>query len=306
MASDIHGSQLRRDFSINSGNLSEKSVLREIFDHITLVRDSMITSAIAAFIVLFVHKAINIRSMLAVVGIGLGYGLAFAVNDYFDAPFDKLSEDKSKSNYFVNNSVTRITKTFLVGVLLSLFAIFSVFGINGIVLLIFSIFMLLAYSAEPIRFKTKPGFDVLIHGIFVEVYPFALPVLLLQLRFLPIDYIVMGILFLNSMINQIEQQKRDYELDILTHQTFVTTVGKDRSSIVIKILNLGIFIILGIGFINEVIPSILIPQVIIALPLTLHRFIVNSEENRSQKLYNYTLYSTIIYWVGVLLWFVFH
>ena len=107
-----------------------------------LIRDSWIASMIISFLALIIHDLISFENLLLSVGIALGYVLAYAVNDYFDADDDKQDKYKSEHNFWVNNQLSLQYRLVLLFSILSI----SLYNLNHCLLhlFIFSIISLLS------------------------------------------------------------------------------------------------------------------------------------------------------------------
>ncbi|MHA2033634.1 MAG: UbiA family prenyltransferase [Candidatus Kariarchaeaceae archaeon] len=272
---------------------SFKSNIHQIYSVRLLIRDAFITSMIFSILALYIHEKISILGLTLTAGIGIGYALGFAVNDYFDRDLDKNDISKVNKNYFVKNS--QVLGLFvLFSLLLVVFFLFSIFG------LVLSIFAFWSYSAKPFRFKNRPGLDLFTHGIFIETYPYVITLFLLKIDWMVIDYFVLAILFFNSIINQIGQQLRDFHIDSLTEKNFTIKYGQDRAIAVNRGLNIIIIILSILGLIFGELKMRLIPLIIVVLPLYVLRLSSKYYQNKPHKLYKTTILLVTLYWVGII------
>jgi 4-hydroxybenzoate polyprenyltransferase len=247
-----------------------------------------------SILALYIHGAISFVGITLTIGIGIGYVLGFAVNDYFDRDFDKNDPSKVNKNYFVKNSQASGLAV-LFALLIILVFIFSMFGVKGISILILSIFAFWSYSAKPFRFKNRPGLDLLVHGIFIETYPYIITLFLLKLNLLTIDYFILAILFSNSIINQIGQQLRDLHIDTLTETNFTIVFGQSTALLLYRALHALIVILAILGIIFGHISLTLIPPIIIISPLYIARLLSRYNQNKPHKLYVVTILLIFLY-----------
>ncbi|MFA4819677.1 MAG: UbiA prenyltransferase family protein [Candidatus Aenigmatarchaeota archaeon] len=159
----------------------------------------------------------------------------FAINDYFDAPFDKLK--KSTRNLISNGLIKKYEALiFCVALVISglLISLFYLPFTSFLVILILYI-MFFVYSAPPFRFKEKLLLDVVVHGL-------ATPLLLLASYALVsiIDFKIMLIataVFASSVVVCITQEVRDIAAD--KHAGFRTTadfLGYRKSLNLVRVL----------------------------------------------------------------------
>jgi hypothetical protein len=71
-----------------------------------------------------------------------------------------------------------------------------------------------AYSAPPLRLKMRPGLDLLTHALFVQTFPYVVSLVLIRARWGLLDWVLLAILFLASLTAQLEQQARDFVVDV--------------------------------------------------------------------------------------------
>ncbi|MFV2016422.1 MAG: UbiA family prenyltransferase, partial [Candidatus Heimdallarchaeota archaeon] len=204
-----------------------------------LLRDAWITALVIAFIALTIHRELNYKGIILGIGIALGYILAYTLNDYFDAEEDAMSQYKGEHNFFVHHKLPFILAiTLLMGILGIMLIIFSSFGSRGIVIFILSIIMMWAYSVGPLHLRNRPFFDVIIHAMFIISYPYFIILFLLDLEWLVLDYFLLSIFIVGSAIIQLENQIRDYDLDIINGNNTTISVGIRKSNNLIKLLTI--------------------------------------------------------------------
>jgi hypothetical protein len=78
-----------------------------IFKLISNHMDAWQVALVIATLPLLIHGAIRRETAVLALAIGVGYWFAFALNDYFDAPFDRLDEQKAQRNFFVQQPTPR-------------------------------------------------------------------------------------------------------------------------------------------------------------------------------------------------------
>jgi 4-hydroxybenzoate polyprenyltransferase len=258
-----------------------KGIIRLLFNHV----DAWQVAVVVATLPLLIHRAISLQTTLLLAAIGLGYWFAFALNDYYDAPFDAIDTRKARRNYFVHTAVSHhILWPIVILILTGLVLIFAQFGRTGYLILAVSCFILWAYSAPPFRFKMKPGLDLFIHAFFVQTYPYAISLVLIEAVWTTLDVIILTILALASLTAQLEQQARDYTVDTRTGRTFTTTIGLRSSRLLLKWGTAVCILTALINVLIGTIPWFILPFGVIGLPALLHRFLRHEEKPRSERL----------------------
>jgi len=259
----------------------KRTVLKLISNHM----DAWQVALVIATLPLLIHGAIRRETAVLVLAIGVGYWFAFALNDYFDAPFDALDRQKAARNFFVQVLVPGWV-IFLLSVILlvGVSAAYAQFGLLGWLFWGISCLIAWGYSAPPLRLKMRPGLDLIIHTLFVQTFPYVVCMLLIQARWGLLDWVLLAILFLTSLTAQLEQQVRDFVVDLQAGGTFTTWLGRE---LVVKGLRWATAVCLFIAFIsvlNGTIPWFLLPFGLIGLPALLHRFWRKPEAPRSERL----------------------
>jgi lycopene elongase/hydratase (dihydrobisanhydrobacterioruberin-forming) len=129
-----------------------------------------------------------------------------------------------------------------------------------------------AYSAPPLRIKGRPGLDLLVHGLFVETFPYWTCLYLTGVGWGAFNYAILTLLFLASLTARLEQQVRDFEIDRRYERTFATMVGRTPA---FRLLQLCTALLGGVGIsavLTGIIPWRFAPLGLIGLPVLLHRF----------------------------------
>ena len=240
---------------------------------------------VIATLPLLIHSAIRPGTAVLVLAIGAGYWFAFALNDYFDAPYDGLDRQKAQRNFFAQVPVASwVVTLFSVALLAVLGVVFAQFGPVGRLFWGVSCFIAWAYSAPPLRLKMRPGLDLITHALFVQTFPYIVCMMLIKARWGLLDWVLLAILFLASLTAQLEQQTRDFVVDVQAGGTFTTRVGV---ALVLRGLRLATAVCLLIALVavfNGTIPWFLLPFGVIGLPALLHRFWRQPEAPRSERL----------------------
>jgi len=272
-------------------------------NHIDAWGVALICSALA----LVVHNTISVRTILLVAAISFGYWFAFAVNDYYDAPFDGLDGDKARHNVFVEaegraGGKRRVKVAFgLISLLLLL--PFVQFGLAGLLWYAVSLFVVWAYSAPPLRLKNRPGVDLLIHALFVETYPYAICLFLLGVTWGRVDSFILSMTFLGSLAAQLEQQVRDYDLDTRTGKTFATTIGRRPAYLLLQLTTVVTGLVAIIHWFQGNVPAFLLPIGVIVLPLLIHRLLRGPHVHRLQWMVYLSAVAGLLYVAGVFIYF---
>jgi 4-hydroxybenzoate polyprenyltransferase len=258
---------------------------------------------IISSLALLLHDALNLRTMLLVVGLTVGYWFAFAMNDYWDAPYDAADQRKARRNFFVVQQARPWQVGLVAGTVgMLLLLLFTSFGWRGIAIMAVSLFVAWAYSAPPLRFKGRPGIDLLVHVIFVETFPYLTCLFLAQLPWTGLDSVLLTVLALASLSAQLEQQLRDFDVDAQTGATFATTVGRRPTTILLHASTALLIIVAIVNVLNGTIPLYVAAFGLIALPALLHRFLRGHSKPRSEKLITLSALTGLLY-VGFILIF---
>lgn len=259
--------------------------------------DAWGVALIIAALALGVHDALSLQTAPILLAVAGSYWLGFAFNDYHDAPFDALDEEKGRGNFFVASplpgrwvaiGLAAVGLVFVAGAL-------AVYGSRGILILALSLSAIWAYSARPLRLKSRPGFDLITHILFVEAYPYIVTIVLLGVAWTRLDAILIAIFLVGSLGAQLEQQLFDFELDARTEPNFTTWLGPKRTMRLLRVITV-ILAAIGIVFALEgTIPLYLIPFGLIAAPMLAHRFLRGPGRRRPRILTFGTLAAALLY-----------
>ena len=261
--------------------MSRFSSTKLLFNHI----DAWVVSMAVVVAALTVHDEMSLKTLPIMIAFGLAYWLAFAVNDYFDAPSDAVDRSKAAGNYFtVEGASSR--GFWLIAVVLSVLIVlvFGRYGWVGAIIMGIGAFIAWSYSAPPIRLKERPGIDVVTHAVFVESFPYAAVVLIMGAAWTALDVFILGVLFLGSLSAQLEQQLRDFDLDMLTGNTFATAAGRGRTHALLVLATIALLGGAAYYYLRGDVPLYLVPFGLIPLPALLHRLIRGPGKSRSPAL----------------------
>jgi 4-hydroxybenzoate polyprenyltransferase len=267
------------------------------FNHLDAWAVALMFSTVA----LVIHNALSWQTGSLLTAVALGYWLAFALNDYYDAPLDRLDADKRAGNFFAYWEGRKIGRfgwmvLLLIGVI---FLIFAQFGWWGMGLYALCLFIMWAYSAPPLRCKRRPLLDILIHACFVETFPYLLVLLLIRADWLLLDAFIVSLALLGSLTAQLGQQIRDYDLDRQFERNFTVVVGVEKARRLQVGFTVALLLITLLGLSANVFPSFLLPFGLILLPAVWHRFRPFSHPRRVVTISVVTglLYTGVMVWV---------
>lgn len=164
------------------------------------------------------------------------------INDYYDAPYDKLDEKKRNRNYFCSSDIQ--DKPYLAKIMLLTPIIISlsfslIIGIEGLILVSITLLLGHFYSAPPLRFKERVYFDLITHGLYASGLFFLLGGVVMS----PIVYLIQQPLFLvflmlailDGIWIQFNSQLIDFEIDHKGDQRTTSVVlGKQFSILLLR------------------------------------------------------------------------
>lgn len=164
------------------------------------------------------------------------------INDYYDAPYDILDEEKRQRNYFCSSNIQdkpHIARIMLLTpVTISLFFSLLV-GFEVFILVCITLLLGHFYSAPPIRFKERPFFDLITHGFYATGFFFLLGGLMLSpfssLLQQPLYLIFLILAVLDGVWLQFNSQLIDLEIDLLGNQRTTSVVlGIHKSVLLLR------------------------------------------------------------------------
>lgn len=281
-----------------SWKIGRRGAMLLLFNHF----DAWVVALVLCTVALVVHGRLDGRHAWLMAAVALGYWLAFALNDYYDAPADALDPHKQWRNFFVRHPLTGGQCGAAVAILsLPIILMLGSFGWRGWLVLPVCFLIMWGYSAPPLHFKNRPGVDLLIHALFVQTFPYAIGVFVPGGGWGRVDAAVLSIAFLSSLTAQLEQQVRDYVGDSTAGlHTFATRYGQTLAA---RLLWWGtLFLLAGsaVALLTAVLPSFLAPIWFLALPGLGHRLIRPAHAPRSEKL----VYFSILLALGYFVWLV--
>lgn len=266
--------------------------------------DAWIVTFIIGCGVILLHDTFSLSAVLLVFSLTGGYWLAFALNDYFDQEVDGQDPRKRGRNFFTLTSVTsqKATRGFVIASLIIAPGMLQ-FGWRGFFASLICVFIMWAYSAPPLRFKSRPGIDLPIHALFVETFPYVLVMYLLNLAWEQQDYVILGLGLMASLTAQLEQQLRDVEIDGVNGEvTFTLWLGVDRALILLKVISV-VMVVYGLTFtFLTIIPLWIAPIGLAAVPAVLSRLKRQPGESRPEHLIRPVVYFGIIYILMLIGW----
>ena len=231
---------------------------------------TLILSALA----LVIHHAITVQSVILVVALTANYWLGYWLNDYFDAEYDSMDDIKARQNFFVHRPDAR-RLVILVSVLVFGFStlVFLSFGWPGAIVLTINFFIMWAYSAPPLRLKSRPGLDLLAHALFVQTWPYLVCIWLTMSPWTQLDGILLSIFFLTSLNGQLNQQIRDFDVDTRTDTNFATRVGLPSTMLILKISILVMVMVFLFALKAGSMPWLFVPLGFLALPRIVYQML---------------------------------
>lgn len=253
----------------------QRGIAKLLLNHL----DAWSVTLIITVLALLTHRIATPRALFLLFLLPCLYWLGFALNDYFDAPFDATTAAKAQGNFFVQRP--RLSPTRWLGVVLAAMLLLVVMGLIygtvGTAVTLLGLLVMWVYSAPPLRLKSRPGLDLLTHAVFVEAFPYLVCLLLLPLRWTPLDTAVLSLLFLSSLTAQLEQQVRDYDVDRRHERTFATWFGRRRTHRLQQLVT-GLLVATAVfHLVCGAIPLYLLPYGLIGLPALLHRLLRSAD-----------------------------
>jgi len=274
---------------------------------ITNHMDAWGVAMVISLLAMAIHDSVSWHNIPILVAIAGSYWFGFAYNDYQDAAYDALDEQKKADNFFAGSQVPM--KWLMVAAMIFCFAYlvgaWVFIGVKGIVVVLISFPVIWAYSGYPLRLKSRPGVDLLSHAFFVESYPYLITILLLGASWLRLDIVLITIFLIGSLSAQLEQQLVDYELDAKTEPNFTTWFGPKHTMAMLRLLTL-VLALIGILFVFQgTIPRFLVPFGLIAAPMLAHRFVRKPGQHKPRIVKMGTMITGLIYgWIVMMFFFV--
>ncbi|MGQ4833814.1 MAG: UbiA family prenyltransferase [Candidatus Asgardarchaeia archaeon] len=163
------------------------------------------------------------------------FAFTFGINNYYDRHEDILEGDQSKNPIAFGNLSTKSALIFLLSIL-TLGILISIIYIRSIlpkIIYLLLIFLSWAYSAHPLRLKSRYLFDVISHGLYFGSLIFLYSYLVLfenlsvnDLLLNPLIYLI----FLYSVSLELRNELEDFEFDKNAGlNTTAVILGKERT-----------------------------------------------------------------------------
>lgn len=265
-----------------------------IFKRITAWGVSFVVGGLA----LSLHDAVHFQTLLLLAAITLNYWIGFTLNDYYDIPYDVVDRHKARGNIFIwDNGFKQRFK--LLATIIGAYSmlVFASFGWGGVLILLLGYGGMWAYSAPPLRLKSIPGLDVVVHACFVQSFPYWVCMSLIGAEWTALDYIIFTVNILCSVAGQIYQQLRDFEVDRNNSTNLTIWIGTRKASLILKSVYANAFIVVLAGVLLNIIPLFLIPVVLLAAPVFLHRLLL-SQTGRDRTAVRVGIYGITVLAIG--------
>jgi lycopene elongase/hydratase (dihydrobisanhydrobacterioruberin-forming) len=229
--------------------------------------DAWGVSIIVAALALYNHQALSWQTALLLAAIGIHYWLGYWLNDYHDASRDGADLAKAHQNFFVQRPAGRGRVALVAGLLFGLSSVvYGSFGWRGLLVMVVNIAIIWAYSAPPLRLKSRPGLDLLTHALFVQPWPYLVCLWLIGARPNMLDAAVVSICFMASLTGQLYQQVRDYEVDRATDTNFATWVGRPAAQLTLRLSSLVLTLLFVAAVVAGALPLAFVPFGLLGLP----------------------------------------
>jgi len=250
----------------------------------------------AALIAALLHPPTSWDALGTALIITFGYVLGFAVNDYHDIAVDREDPKKAARNPFVLRPISRrwAMALFILSIGLICLGLLPHAG-RGLVIFVLGVWALWAYSSPPLRLKARPGFDLLMHVLFVETFPYGVMLILRGYAVTWTDILLLTLFGLGSLASQLEQQARDFAFDSLHERNFTVAVGLRLNHALMRAVA-GIAVAVALtGAITGGLPPMIVPYGLMLLPLMLHRVIRRKTQGRTPAMSYVTLAGVTAY-----------
>ena len=145
----------------------------------------------------------------------------FTVNDFYDSPYDSKENSKNTRNLFCSSNTKWLGKVVLNASLVLSLVLSGIVSPHIFLIIAFFDFLAFSYSAPPIRLRNRPYWDwifiFLWKGLIIFTGYFFFYGIVLPKN--PIILGTLAIVLLASLISQIDNQIRDFEVDKKTNTT---------------------------------------------------------------------------------------
>ena len=195
-------------------------------------------------------QGFNLQYVILIVGIFFANVFMFVVNDYYDAPHDSKDAVKKKRNLFCSPDTNSLGRMVLYASLLLSLLLGALVSLPIFIIIVLFDVLAYAYSAPPIKLRNRLYWDwifvFLWKGFVITasyIYFFGT-----HLSLTPFMYGTLTIILLSSLINQMDNQIRDFKVDRINNSGHsVQRLGHETSSLV-KTTLLTIFFAFSIVF----------------------------------------------------------
>ncbi|MCU0463996.1 MAG: UbiA family prenyltransferase [Anaerolineae bacterium] len=244
----------------------------------------------AALIAALLHPPMTWDALGTALVISFAYVVGFAVNDYHDVKVDREDPKKAARNPFVQRPLSRRTATTLFGVSIALiFLGLFPHGERGIGIVLLGVWALWAYSSPPLRLKARPGFDLLMHILFVETFPYAVMLFLRAYEVTWTDMLLLTLFGLGSLASQLEQQARDYDFDSRYEGNFTVRFGLRLNHALMRTVAGAAVLVALTGAVTGGLPLMIVPYGLMLVPMMLNRMMRGKTQGRTAAMSYVTL-----------------
>jgi len=250
----------------------------------------------AALIAALLHPPTSWDALGTALIISFAYILGFAVNDYHDVTVDREDPKKAARNPFIQRPLSRgwAMGLFILSISLICIGLLPHAG-RGLIIFILGVWALWAYSSPPLRLKARPGFDLIMHIMFVETFPYAVMIILRGYTVTWTDILLLTLFGLGSLASQLEQQARDFAFDSLHERNFTVAVGLRLNHALMRTVAGGAVALALAGAVTGGLPPMIVPYGLMVLPLMLHRVIRRKTQGRTRAMSYVTLAGVTVY-----------
>lgn len=195
-------------------------------------------------------EGFSLEYVILIVGVFFANVFMFVVNDYYDAPHDFEDPAKRARNVFCSASTMQLGKTVLYTSLVLSLLLGAVVSLPIFVVIILFDLLAYFYSAPPVKLRNRAYWD----WIFVFLWKgFVIAASYIYffgtaLSFNPFMYGTLTIVLLLSLISQLDNQIRDFEVDRTTNSNHSVQRLGHRTSSFLQIGLLVFFFAFSIAF----------------------------------------------------------
>ncbi|MFQ5891183.1 MAG: UbiA family prenyltransferase, partial [Candidatus Methanofastidiosia archaeon] len=209
-----------------------------------------------------------------IVGIFFANVFIFVVNDFYDASYDFKDPVKRARNLFCSSDTKQLGKVVLYTSLgMSLF-FGGIVSLQVLLIIVLFNFLAFSYSAPPIKLRNRPYWDwifvFLWKGLIISAgYVYFFGINLFAGNFF--IYGILTIILLHSLISQLDNQLRDFEVDKANNTGHSAQRLGYRASSFLKLIMLIIFF--GFSFIFCYLLDLYITMTLILLNISFFYFV---------------------------------